>query len=134
MGGPRRQTSRHLVLSQSALTTASNRTDWRCSGKQLIGVYMLTQGRSITTRRLDVSPALLHWLRNGTFLLLAICVSLTIVTRGMVGAQIAAGKSMGFEISSYLSLFPMALISVGILLVMVWKAADCLLLRKKRLD
>jgi hypothetical protein len=34
----------------------------------------------------------------------------------------AAGKSMAFEISSYLSLFPMVLISVGILLIIVWKA------------
>ncbi len=88
----------------------------------LVGVYMLTQGRSITPRRLDVSPALLHWLRNRTFLLLAICAPLAVVTRGMVGAQMAAGKSMAFEISSYLSLFPMVLISAGILLVMVWKA------------
>jgi len=88
----------------------------------LFGVYMLTQGRSITPRRLDVSPALLHWLRNGTFLLLAICVPLALVARRMVGAQMAEGKSMAFEISSYLSLFPMVLISVGILLVMVWKA------------
>jgi hypothetical protein len=87
----------------------------------LVGVYMLTQSRSITPRRLDVSPALLHWLRNRTFLLLAICAPLAVVTRGMVGAQMVAGKSMAFEISSYLSLFPMVLISVGILLVMVWK-------------
>jgi oligosaccharide repeat unit polymerase len=33
-----------------------------------------------------------------------------------------AGKSMAFEISSYLSLFPMVLISAGILLVLLWKA------------
>ena len=88
----------------------------------LIGVYMLTQCASITSRRLDVSPALLHWLRNGAFLALAICAPLAVVARRMVGAQMAAGKSMAFEISSYLSLFPMVLISVGILLIMVWKA------------
>lgn len=87
----------------------------------LIGIYMLTQGQAIIPRRLYASSALLYWLRSRTFLLLAMCAPLAVWTRGMVGAQIGAGKSMAFEISSYLSLFPMVLISVGILLVMVWK-------------
>jgi len=59
-----------------------------------------------------------------TFVLALVAQALATLTRRAVGAQIDAGKSMSFEISSYLSLFPMwSLISAGILLVLLWKQA-----------
>jgi hypothetical protein len=88
----------------------------------ILGVYMLAQNRTIWLPRLIASPPFLQWLRPRTFVLAVVCGALSILTRRAVGAQIDAGKSMAFEISSYLSLFPMVLISAGILLVLIWKA------------
>src|SRR6266404_2972212 len=88
----------------------------------LLGVYMLAQNRIIMVPRVIASAPLLQWLRPRTFVLVVVCAGLSTLTRRAVGAQIDAGKSMAFEISSYMSLFPMVLISAGILLVLLWKA------------
>src|SRR5205823_3758710 len=88
----------------------------------LLTVYMLVQKRVILVASTLASVPLLEWLRPRTFLLVLVCATLSIWTRRAVGAQVEAGKSMSFEISSYLSLFPMVLISAGILLVLLWKA------------
>jgi hypothetical protein len=88
----------------------------------LLGVYMLAQNRTIWVPGMIGSAPFLQWLRTRTFVLVLVCAGLSTLTRRSVGAQIDAGKSMAFEISSYLSLFPMVLISGGILLVLLWKA------------
>src|SRR6266403_611503 len=88
----------------------------------LLGVYILAQNRAIWVPRVIASASFLQWLRPRTFVLALVCAGLATLTRRAVGAQIDAGKSMSFEISSYLSLFPMVLISAGILLVLLWKA------------
>jgi hypothetical protein len=88
----------------------------------LLGVYMLVQNRTIWVPHMIGSAPFLQWLRTRTFVLTLVCAGLTTLTRRAVGAQMDAGKSMSFEISSYLSLFPMVLISAGILLVLLWKA------------
>lgn len=87
----------------------------------LLGIYMLTQNREIGVFTLSLSPELLVWLRKGTFVLAAVVAPLSVFARGSVLSQVNAGKSMAFEVSSYLSLFPMALISVGILFIVLWK-------------
>jgi hypothetical protein len=74
---------------------------------------------------------LLRWLRTRTFALTVVCAGLATLTRRAVGAQIEGGKSMSFEISSYLSLFPMVLVSAGILLVLLWKAGGLQLLGQR---
>jgi len=88
----------------------------------LLGIYMFVQNRTIWVPRVIALAPLLQWLRPRTFVLVVLCAGLSTLTRRSVGAQIDAGKSMSFEISSYLSLFPMVLISAGILLVLLWKA------------
>jgi hypothetical protein len=88
----------------------------------LLGVYVLLQNRVIVVPRVIALAPFLQWLRPRTFVLVVVCAGLSTLTRRAVGAQIDAGKSMSFEISSYLSLFPMVLISGGILLVLLWKA------------
>jgi hypothetical protein len=88
----------------------------------LLGVYMLVQKRKIWVPRVIALTPFLQWLRTRTFVLAVVCAGLATLTRRAVGAQIDAGKSMGFEISSYMSLFPMVLISAGILLALLWKA------------
>jgi len=88
----------------------------------LLGVYMLAQNRTIWVPRVIALAPFLQWLRPRTFVLVVVCAGLSTLTRRAVGAQVDAGKSMAFEISSYLSLFPMVLISAGILLVLLWKA------------
>jgi hypothetical protein len=90
----------------------------------LLTVYMLVQKRVILVPRTLASGPFLEWLRPRTFLFVLVCATLSILTRRAVGAQILEGKSMSFEISSYLSLFPMVLISAGILLVLLWRAGD----------
>ena len=88
----------------------------------LLGIYMFVQNKTIWVPRVIASASFLQWLRPRTFVLALVCAGLATLTRRAVGAQIDAGKSMSFEISSYLSLFPMVLISAGILLVLLWKA------------
>ena len=88
----------------------------------LLSVYMLAQNRIIVVPRAIALAPFLHWLRPRTFVLVVVCAGLSTLTRRAVGAQIDAGKSMAFEISSYMSLFPMVLISAGMLLVLLWKA------------
>jgi len=83
---------------------------------------MFVQNKTIWVPRVIASASFLQWLRPRTFVLALVCAGLATLTRRAVGAQIDAGKSMSFEISSYLSLFPMVLISAGILLVLLWKA------------
>lgn len=88
----------------------------------LLGVYMLVQNRKIRVPRVIALAPFLEWLRTRTFALVLVCAGLATLTRRAVGAQIDAGKSMAFEISSYMSLFPMVLISAGVLLALLWKA------------
>src|SRR5205823_426853 len=83
----------------------------------LLSSYMLAQTRIIIVPRILHSGPVLAWLRLRTFLLVVVCAALSTLARRAVGTQLDAGKSMAFEISSYLSLFPMVLISAGILLV-----------------
>ena len=88
----------------------------------LLGVYILVQNRKISVPRVIASAHFLQWLRTRTFVLVVVCTGLATLTRRAVGAQIDVGKSMAFEISSYMSLFPMVLISAGVLLALLWKA------------
>src|SRR6267378_2348388 len=88
----------------------------------LLGIYMFVQNRTIWVPRVIALAPFLQWLRPRTFVLVVVCAGLSTLTRRAVGAQIDAGKSMAFEISSYMSLFPMVLISAGTRRVLLWKA------------
>src|SRR5262249_41969336 len=71
----------------------------------LLSVYMLAQRRRIDVPDKLASPELLDWLKPRVAALGVICILVSLLARRSVGAQIASGKSMGFEVSSYLSLF-----------------------------
>src|SRR5260370_26629773 len=88
----------------------------------LLSVYMLAQRRRIDVPDKLASPELLDWLKPRVAALGVICVLVSLLTRRSVGDQIAAGKSMGFEVSSYLSLFPLSLVDVAILIAALWKS------------
>src|SRR5205814_4360217 len=71
----------------------------------LLSVYMLAQRRRIDVPHTLASPELLAWLKPGVFVLGVICILISLQARRAVGIQIASGKSLGFEVSSYLTLF-----------------------------
>src|SRR6266568_5835735 len=88
----------------------------------LLSAYMLAQRRRIDVPDKLASPALLGWLKLCVFALGVICVLVSLLARWSVGAQIASGKSMGFEVSSYLTLFSLSLVGVAILIAALWKS------------
>src|SRR5207245_9402009 len=68
------------------------------------------------------SPELLDWLKPRVAALGVICVLASLLARRSVGAQMASGKSLGFEVSSYMSLFSLSLVGVAILVAALWKS------------
>jgi hypothetical protein len=75
----------------------------------------------------EVPAAILEWpmlrrLRQLAFILVVLCLPLAVITRGVVRAQMESGRSVAFEISNYLSLFPLALVGIAILLGALWRA------------
>jgi hypothetical protein len=88
----------------------------------LLSVYMLAQRRRIDVPHRLASPELLSWLRPRVFALGVICILISLLARRSVGVQIASGKSMAFEVSSYLSLFSLSLVGVAILIAALWKS------------
>ena len=87
----------------------------------LLSIYMLAQRHRIDVPDRLASPELLDWLKPRVVALGVICVPVSLLARRAVGVQIAAGRSMGFEISSYLSLFSLSLVGVAILIAALWK-------------
>src|SRR5438445_3190388 len=88
----------------------------------LLSVYMLAQRRRIDVPGELASPELLDWFKPRAAALGVICVLASLLAWRSVGAQIASGKSMGFEISSYMSLFSLSLVGVAILIAALWKS------------
>jgi hypothetical protein len=88
----------------------------------LLSVYMLAQRRQINVPDRLASPDLLAWLKPRAVALGVICFLFSLLARRSVGAQVASGKSMGFEISSYVSLFSLSLVGVAILIAALWKS------------
>jgi hypothetical protein len=87
----------------------------------LLSVYMLAQRRRITVPDKLAPPGLLSWLKPRVIALAMICILISLFARREVGIQLASGKSMGFEVSSYMILFPLSLVGVAILIAALWK-------------
>jgi hypothetical protein len=85
-------------------------------------VHMLWQKWRIDIPEVIASPVLLDWLRVRTFLLAMVCIPLALFVRELVRRQALEGRSLAFEISSYMSLFPLSLVGIAILLAVLWKA------------
>src|SRR4029453_15883099 len=75
----------------------------------LLFVYMLAQRRCIDAPDNLASPELLDWLKPRVVALGVICILVSLLARRSVGIQLASGRSMGFEVSSYLILFSLSL-------------------------
>ncbi|MGH9883498.1 MAG: hypothetical protein ACRD6N_18905, partial [Pyrinomonadaceae bacterium] len=88
----------------------------------LLFVYMLAQRRCIDVPDKLASPELLGWLKPRVIGLGVICILVSLVARRSVGIQLASGRSMGFEVSSYLILFSLSLVGVAILVAALWKS------------
>jgi hypothetical protein len=88
----------------------------------LLSVYMLAQRRRINVPYQLASPELLDWLKPRVIVLGVVCILISLLARRSVGIQIASGKSMAFEISSYISLFSMSLVGVAVLIAALWKS------------
>jgi hypothetical protein len=89
----------------------------------LLSVYMLAQRRRIEVPHTLARPELLAWLKPRVAALSVICFFISFLARRSVGTQIAAGKSMGFEVSSYLSLFSLCFVGIAILIAALWKSS-----------
>ena len=87
----------------------------------LLSTYMWTQKRRIDVPHPLASPELLDWLKPRVVALGVICIFISLWARRSVAMQTAAGKSMGFEVSSYLTLFSLSLVGVAILIAALWK-------------
>lgn len=88
----------------------------------LLGIYMLVQRRRIDVPGSLAPAGLLRWVKPRVFALVAGCMALSMFARRAVWAQVADGRSMGFEVSSYMILFPLALVGSAILLGALWRA------------
>ena len=88
----------------------------------LLSIYMLAQRHRIDVPDRLASPELLDWLESRVVALGVICIPVSLLARRAVGVQIAAGRSMGFEVSSYLILFSLSLVGVAILIAALWKS------------
>jgi hypothetical protein len=88
----------------------------------LLSIYMLAQRRRIDVPDKLASPELLDWLKSRVVALGIICILVSLLARRSVGIQLASGRSMGFEVSSYLILFSLSLVGVAILIAALWKS------------
>ena len=88
----------------------------------LLSIYMLAQRRRIDVPDRLASPELLGWLKPRVVALGVICILISLLARRSVGVQLASGRSMGFEVSSYLILFSLSLVGVAILIAALWKS------------
>jgi hypothetical protein len=88
----------------------------------LLSVYMLAQRRRIDVPHTLASPDLLGWLKPRVIALGVVCILITLQARRSVEVQVASGKSMSFEVSSYLSLFSLSLVGVAVLIAALWKS------------
>ena len=88
----------------------------------LLMVYMLAQRRRIDVPKTLASPELLNWLKPRVIALGVICIPLSLLARRAVGVEIDSGRSLGFEVSSYLILFSLSLVGIAILIATLWKS------------
>ncbi|MBE9125722.1 MULTISPECIES: hypothetical protein [unclassified Coleofasciculus] len=87
----------------------------------LLGTYMVQQRRVLPIAILSCDSSLLRWLRPKVIFLGLSCLPLVVITRSNVIEQIASGRSLAFQISGYLRLFPFVLVGVATLIVCLWK-------------
>lgn len=86
-----------------------------------LGAYLYHQRYVIPVAQSWNLDSLFTWLRPKALILGILALPLTVLVRGNVAAQRAAGKSMAFEISGYLYQFPFVLVGVATLIMCLWR-------------
>ena len=88
----------------------------------LLTTYMLNQKRVLPILYSTASDfVLLQWFSNKVIYFGLFCLPLVVISRSIVLAQLHQGKSLAFQISNYLHLFPLALVGVVTLIFTLWK-------------
>ncbi|MDY6937089.1 MAG: hypothetical protein SWY16_05415 [Cyanobacteriota bacterium] len=83
--------------------------------------YMYAQTQVIPVLQPIRDRPLFRWLRWKAILLGLLCLPLVVLIRARVASQVGGGRSLAFEVSGYLNLFPMVLIGVAALIICLWK-------------
>jgi len=86
-----------------------------------LATYMWRQRQILPVTVPFGEPFFFRWLRPTVILFGLFCLPLILLTRSSVITQLRSGRSLAFEISGYLYLFPLVLIGVAVLLVCLWK-------------
>lgn len=86
-----------------------------------LAAYCLRQKTRIPVVAPIADPVLLAWLRPKALALGMIALPLAVATRSRVMGALEAGRSMAFEVSSYLYLFPLVLVGVATLILCLWR-------------
>lgn len=87
----------------------------------LLTTYMLLQKKTIALSVVNGDRTFFRWLRPKVFFLGLLCLPIVIIIRRAITAQLEAGASLAFGVSSYLYLFPMLLVGVATLIFCLWK-------------
>ncbi|WP_138506412.1 oligosaccharide repeat unit polymerase [Nostoc sp. PA-18-2419] len=87
----------------------------------LIGAYMFCQKQFLPVIKPISDRPFLQWLSPKVINFGLICLPIVLYIRAQVGAQLAAGQSLAFDVSGYLYLFPMVLVGIATLILCVWK-------------
>ena len=90
----------------------------------MLGVYMAFQRMSLAGAVSALSPAQGRWMRAFVFALVLVIVPVLLFAQAIVRSEVEGGKSLAFEVSNYLYLFPFVLSSVAILVAAIWKAGQ----------
>lgn len=87
----------------------------------LIATYMLCRKQALVIVKPISDRFLFLWLYPKVIRFGLSCLPLVVILRNQVAAQVAGGKSLAFEVSSYLYLFPMVLVGIATLVLCIWK-------------
>ncbi|MEJ1933990.1 hypothetical protein WDZ92_27655, partial [Nostoc sp. NIES-2111] len=87
----------------------------------LIGTYIFFQKESLPIIKPIADRQFLAWLHPIVIRFGLLGLPVILYVRYRVAAQVASGKSLAFEVSGYLYLFPMVLVGIATLILCVWK-------------
>ncbi len=87
----------------------------------LFATYFLAQrSKTVVLNPVPMAPQLEGWLRRKVFIFGVIAIPLVILVQGKMSQGFSQGQKV-VQMSGYLYLFPMLLISVGIFIAVLWK-------------
>lgn len=97
----------------------------------LLATYMMGQRKILPLIVPTGNYPFLQWLCPKVIFFGLFCLPLVITARASVIAQARAGRSLAFQVSSYLQLFPLVLIGIATLILCLWKFGGLTSLSKK---